>query len=285
MMNEQICDMMDVEENEKMTKLEKDAMKEMDDLVDLFQTRDSKTRLIRREHDRMQAMVRDQQDKIRVYEMRQDHVNQLLAQIEQKLHEAQTDEERFLLKDQTAMLMKELRHIQRSVERSKMVHAKFQNEAQRIALEIESMQASLRRTREKADELNEGHRSIVRETMKHDHRRAALLSRLFERLASVDTDTLQALLTDLEEKKIDPTAEDQQRQALDAIEPKIRLIRESNLYGMIDDAKKERVDTMIKHYQQKMKSCDDPRILEHFVKDFEKTAFPRLFKMMADFLG
>ena len=266
--------------NEETGDMEKRAMNEMDDLVNLFRGRATKSRLMQREHDRMMHMVRNQEEKIQVLQMRQEHVNDLLTQLQEKLEHAPTDEHRFVLKDQCAALMKELRHLQNALERNQMMLAKFKNEAQARELEIQSMQQSQRRTREKAEALNEKLPIEAEEMESHDFIRREVLNALKAKLRDLDTETLKKILQMIDGDKMEDAFA--QKDALVAIEPKIRLIRESNLYSMLTDPNKERIDVMIQDYVNRIRGCPEAQLLKHFVNDFEKIAFSRIFRKMAE---
>ena len=75
-MNEQeMNDVMDVFEGkvEPMTAMEKRAINEIDELVEVFHQRSTRAKMMAREHERMLKMVRDQEEKIMVLKMRQEH--------------------------------------------------------------------------------------------------------------------------------------------------------------------------------------------------------------------
>lgn len=70
--------------------------------------------------------------------------------------------------------------------------------------------------------------------------------------------------------------------ALRAIAPKVDLIRTSNLYELLSPAQRARIDAMIEEFEHRIRSADEPKVLAVLVNDFEKTAFPRIFRKMAE---
>ena len=267
--------------NEGTNEMEQKAMQEMDELVELFRGRATKERLMKREHDRMLQMVRNQKEKIQVLQMRLDHVNTLLSQTQDKAAHAPTEEHRLVMKDHCNALMNELRHLQSALERNQMMLARYENEAKSQAISLESMHLSQRRTRQKAEAINQEAKAMEDVNESRDRQRADVLNVLMEKLAKVDTATLMKI-----ERLIEPQAvvDDGygKDEALAAIEPKIRLIRESNLYGLLKEEKKARIDTIIHDYESRIRDCSDARLLKHYVNDFEKIAFTRIFRKMAE---
>lgn len=286
MMNEEVNE--DVTQ-EEMTTLEKKAMTEMDELVDLFAKRNTRAQLMAREHDRMIHMIRNQEDKLKVYEMRQAHVNELLAQLEGKLNEATDENQRYVLKDQCAALMKELRHLQHAIDRSQMMIARFKNEADSRLLDIESMKRSQRRTIEKAQtikpantamKLNDEEAFATKENREVQVVvRDEMLSQLKAKLETMDVQGLRQLLLLTEKAQ---SLMDTSEKALKAIAPKVDLIRKSNLYELLSPTQRARIDAMIEEFEHRIRSADEPKVLSILVNDFEKTAFPRIFRKMAE---
>ena len=277
---------------EEMTTLEKKAMTEIDELVDLFAKRNTRAQLMAREHDRMLHMIRNQEDKLKVYEMRQAHVNELLAQLEGKLNEATDENQRYVLKDQCAALMKELRHLQHAIDRSQMMIARFKNEAESRLLDIESMKRSQRRTIEKAQTIK-----LANTTMKLTDEdelaakandevqvvvRDEILLQLKAKVETMDAQALQQLLWLMEEAQSAQSVIDTPEKALRAIDPKVDLIRKSNLYELLSPTQQARIDAMIEEFEHRIRSADEPKVLAVLVNDFEKTAFPRIFRKMAE---
>ncbi len=271
---------------EEMTTLEKKAMTEMDELVDLFAKRNTRAQLMAREHDRMIHMIRNQEDKLQVYEMRQAHVNELLAQLEGKLNEATDENQRYILKDQCAALMKELRHLQHAIDRSQMMITRFKNEADSRLLDIESMKRSQRRTIESANtamKLNGEYELAAKENAElQGVVRDQILSQLKAKLETMDAQALHQLLCLTEKPQSAQSVMDTPEKALKAIDPKVNLIRKSNLYELLSPAQRTRIDAMIEEFEHRIRSADEPKVLAVLVNDFEKTAFPRIFRKMAE---
>lgn len=277
---------------EEMTTLEKKAMTEMDELVDLFAKRNTRAQLMAREHDRMIHMIRNQEDKLKVYEMRQAHVNELLAQLEGKLNEATDENQRYVLKDQCAALMKELRHLQHAIDRSQMMIARFKNEAESRLLDIESMKRSQRRTIEKAQTMKPANTAIKlndEETIAAKENaevqvvvREEILSQLKAKLETMDAQALNQLLWLTEKAQSAQFVIDTPEKALKAIAPKVDLIRTSNLYELLSPNQRARIDAMIEEFEHRIRSADEPKVLAVLINDFEKTAFPRIFRKMAE---
>ena len=292
-MNEQeMNDVMDVFEGkvEPMTAMEKKAMNEIDELVEVFHQRSTRAKMMAREHERMLKMVRDQEEKIMVLKMRQEHVNALLAGLEGKLHAAKNEEEAYCFKDQCAALMKELRHLQHGMERSQMMLARFKNEAQARELDLQSINRSQERAIEKAQNHQAANATLIkndeqpRDGMHHvdTEVRSEILAKLQAKLEEMDTQAIHNLLLMTQKAESTQSFVYGVDTALLAIKPKVTLIRESNLYSLLTNVQKLRIDDMIAHFEKRIQSCEDPKILAVFVEDFHKTAFPRIFRKMAE---
>lgn len=292
-MNEQeMNDVMDVFEGkvEPMTAMEKRAINEIDELVEVFHQRSTRAKMMAREHERILKMVRDQEEKIMVLKMRQEHVNALLAGLEGKLHAAKNEEEAYCFKDQCAALMKELRHLQHGMERSQMMLARFKNEAQARELDLQSINRSQERAIEKA----QNHQAANATLIKNDEQpsdathnvdtevRSQILAKLQAKLEEMDTQAIHNLLLMTQKAESTQSFVYGVESALLAIKPKVTLIRESNLYSLLTNVQKLRIDDMIAHFEKRIQSCEDPKILAIFVEDFHKTAFPRIFRKMAE---
>ena len=292
-MNEQeMNDVMDVFEGkvEPMTAMEKKAMNEIDELVEVFHQRSTRTKMMACEHERMLKMVRDQEEKIMVLKMRQEHVNALLAGLEGKLHAAKNEEEAYCFKDQCAALMKELRHLQHGMERSQMMLARFKNEAQARELDLQSINRSQERAIEKA----QNHQAANATLIKNDEQprdatyhvdtevRSEILAKLQAKLEEMDTQAIHNLLLMTQKAESTQSFVYGVDTALLAIKPKVTLIRESNLYSLLTNVQKLRIDDMIAHFEKRIQSCEDPKILAVIVEDFHKTTFPRIFRKMAE---
>ena len=292
-MNEQeMNDVMDVFEGkvEPMTAMEKKAMNEIDELVEVFHQRSTRAKMMAREHERMLKMVRDQEEKILVLKMRQEHVNALLAGLEGKLHAAKNEEEAYCFKDQCAALMKELRHLQHGMERSQMMLARFKNEAQARELDLQSINRSQERAIEKAKNHQAANATLIKNDKQPSddtHRidtevRSEILAKLQAKLEEMDTQAIHNLLLMTQKAESTQSFVYGVDTALLAIKPKVTLIRESNLYSLLTNVQKLRIDDMIAHFEKRIQSCEDPKILAVFVEDFHKTAFPRIFRKMAE---
>ena len=275
---------------EPMTAMEKKAMNEIDELVEVFHQRSTRAKMMAREHERMLKMVRDQEEKIMVLKMRQEHVNALLAGLEQKLQSPQNEEQAYYFKDQCAVLMKELRHLQHGMERSQMMLARFKNEAQARELDLQSINRSQERAIEKA----QNHQAANPTLIKNDEQprdatyhvdtevRSEILAKLQAKLEEMDTQAIHNLLLMTQKAESTQSFVYGVDTALLAIKPKVTLIRESNLYSLLTNVQKLRIDDMIAHFEKRIQSCEDPKILAVFVEDFHKTAFPRIFRKMAE---
>ena len=292
-MNEQeMNDVMDVFEGkvEPMTAMEKRAMNEIDELVEVFHQRSTRAKMMAREHERMLKMVRDQEEKIMVLKMRQEHVNALLGGLEGKLHAAKNEEEAYGLKDQCAALMKELRHLQHGMERSQMMLARFKNEAQARELDLQSINRSQERAIEKAKNHQAANATLIKNDKQPSddtHRidtevRSEILAKLQAKLEEMDTQAIHNLLLMTQKAESTQSFVYGVDTALLAIKPKVTLIRESNLYSLLTSVQKLRIDDMIAHFEKRIQACEDPKILAVFVEDFHKTAFPRIFRKMAE---
>ena len=289
MMNEEVNE--DITQ-EEMTTMEKKAMTEIDELVDLFAKRNTRAQLMAREHDRMVHMIRNQEDKLKVYEMRQAHVNELLAQLEGKLNEATDENQRYILKDQCAALMKELRHLQHAIDRSQMMIARFKNEAESRLLDIESMKRFQRRTIEKAQTIKPANTAMVlkdedelgtKEIIEvQESMRDEVLAKIKAKLETMDAQALHQLLLLTEKAQSAQSFMDTSEKALKAIAPKVDLIRTSNLYELLSPNQRARIDAMIEEFEHRIRLADEPKVLAVLVNDFEKTAFPRIFRKMAE---
>ena len=292
-MNEQeMNDVMDVFEGkvEPMTAMEKKAMNEIDEVVEVFHQRSTRTKMMAREHERMLKMVRDQEEKIMVLKMRQEHVNALLADLEGKLHTSKNEEEAYCFKDQCAALMKELRHLQHGMERSQMMLARFKNEAHARELDLQSINRSQERAIEKAKNHQAANATLIKNDKQPSddtHRidtevRSEILAKLQAKLEEMDTQAIHNLLLMTQKAESTQSFVYGVDTALLAIKPKVTLIRESNLYSLLTNVQKLRIDDMIAHFEKRIKACEDPKILAIYVEDFHKTAFPRIFRKMAE---
>ena len=98
----------------------------------------------------------------------------------------------------------------------------------------------------------------------------------------MDVQGLRQLLLLTEKAQSAKSVMDTPEKALKAIAPKVDLIRTSNLYELLSPNQRARIDAMIEEFEHRIRSADEPKVLAVLVNDFEKTAFPRIFRKMAE---
>ena len=171
-----------------------------------------------------------------------------------------------------------------------MMLARFKNEAQARELDLQSINRSQERAIEKAQNLQEANATLItsdEQPSDATHNvdtevRSEILAKLQAKLEEMDTQAIHNLLLMTQKAESSQSFVYGVDTALLAIKPKVTLIRESNLYSLLTNVQKLRIDDMIAHFEKRIQSCEDPKILAVFVEDFHKTAFPRIFRKMAE---
>lgn len=259
---------------EDITPLEKDAMDEMDDLVRQYRERDLKTRALRKEHEQALQALRVQKDKMAHLEMMGNHIKADQAQIARQLYETTDEKTRSMLRDRYEKMTQELCHIREQLSRGIMMMDNLEMKVEESALSIDRINHRPKINKAKVMQKNE---SFDGRDM-----RKQILKSLSEKMDEMDTQSLQNLLRLTERAKSEEEFIYDADAALLMIEPKVKLIRESNLYEMLAKEHKDRIEEMIEHYQKRIRRCQDPKLMAVLVNDFDKVAFARIFKKMAE---